>query len=585
MLENDDGLSKERQFLRHCTVTVKNFNKEVKTVIGNEFEIEFEYFKTVDQTQEDDSGKVTIYGLSKYTIALLEEEGGEIWLDCGYENSFVGTLFIAYVSRVYTDVINNTTATTLECSANLLTHFFSGYAISDGTSPIPLMELLNQLALAAGFPQAVFVYDNIPESDFNSVVKYVNTLKATSYNIGDMNTVLDSVTDYYGLTFGRGLFEGIDSAAFSFTDLGLKKALNNIAKGYQSLEITDPETANAQTQFRKTLVSDERTESGFVLTKETGLISAQAEYQMATSFLDQKLSANERETAESLYKRNNPREKKKKKGSDGGLTDTSAGSSPPIESLGSGFVSNSALSNLKIKPNLIPNTNIVEATGGGQVLADTASFATLTQVLLGSDLIYFSAFNDRYHAVNSPNSLHTKGKSFDVTINSGKRGAPNAANAIRNMANKEGFRVKVTDEYNFPSSKATGGHIHVEVYGKGAASVDTTPNPQQEEGGEDKTIFSVSQEELYGRIPIEINRRYNRITALLNPSVKPQSLIFTKDENYEDYLLHRVRNVKFVGNNKRGDWLMTLYCEDTESKTVSGYKVSTQPTSTELVPE
>ena len=575
MLENDDGLSKERQFLRHCTVTVKNFNKEVKTVIGNEFEIEFEYFKTVDQTQEDDSGKVTIYGLSKSTIALLEEEGGEIWLDCGYENSFVGTLFIAYVSRVYTDVVNNTTATTLECSANLLTHFFSGYAISDGTSPIPLMELLNQLALAAGFPQAVFVYDNIPESDFNSIVKYVNTLKATSYNIGDMNTVLDSLTDYYGLTFGRGLFEGIDSAAFSFTDLGLKKALNNIAKGYQALEITDPETVNAQTQFHKTLVSDERTESGFVLTKETGLISAQAEYQMATSFLDQKLSANERETAESLYKRNNPREKKKKKGSE----NTNSNVVSSYNNSGDGYVSNTTLEGLVIKGGVGG-----QATGGGMVRGFTADFSKIVSNLLGTDLIRFTGFNDINHAGSS--SSHASGQAFDVTIKSAHAGAPNQKKRILEAAKQHGYRVTVLDEYNDPSPNSTAPHLHVSVYGKDGSQQNNSPTENlAEEGGEDKTIFSVSQEELYGRIPIEINRRYNRITALLNPSVKPQSLIFTKDENYEDYLLHRVRNVKFVGNNKRGDWLMTLYCEDTESKTVSGYKVSTQPTSTELVPE
>lgn len=575
MLENDEGLSKERQFLRHCTVTVKNFNKEVKTVIGNEFEIEFEYFKTVDQTQEDDSGKVTIYGLSKPTIALLEEEGGEIWLDCGYENSFVGTLFIAYVSRVYTEIVNNTTATTLECSANLLTHFFSGYAISDGTSPIPLMELLNQLALAAGFPQAVFVYDNIPESDFNSVVKYVNTLKATSYNIGDMNTVLDSVTDYYGLTFGRGLFEGVDSAAFSFTDLGLKKALNNIAKGYQALEVTDPETVNAQTQFRKTLVSDERTESGFVLTKETGLISAQAEYQMATSFLDQKLSANERETAESLYKRNSPREKKKNKGSENTISNVVSS----YNNSGDGYVSNTTLEGLVIKGGVGG-----QATGGGMVRGFTADFSKIVSNLLGDDLIRFTGFNDIHHAGSS--SSHASGQAFDVTIKSAHAGAPNQKKRILEAAKQHGYRVTVLDEYNDPSPNSTAPHLHVSVYGKDGSQQNNSPTENlAEEGNGDKTIFSVSQEELYGRIPIEINRRYNRITALLNPSVKPQSLIFTKDENYEDYLLHRVRNVKFVGNNKRGDWLMTLYCEDTESKTVSGYKVSTQPTSTELVPE
>ena len=58
MLESNNVPRVQKQYLRHCSVTIKNFKKEVKTVIGNDFEIEFEYFKTVDQTQEDDSGKV-----------------------------------------------------------------------------------------------------------------------------------------------------------------------------------------------------------------------------------------------------------------------------------------------------------------------------------------------------------------------------------------------------------------------------------------------------------------------------------------------------------------------------------------------
>lgn len=570
MLENDEGVAKERQFLRHCEVVIKNFNKEVKTTISNEFEIEFEYFKTVDQTQEDDSGKITIYGLSNATIALLEEEGGEVWFNCGYENSFVGTLFIAYVSRVYTEVANNITATTLECSANLLTHFFSGYAVSDGVSPISLMELLNHLALAAGFPQAVFVYDNVPESNLAEVTKFVNTFKTTSYNIGDMNTVLDSVTDYYGLSFGRGMFDNMDSAAFSFTDLGLKKTLSYIAKGYPALNIFEPETVEAQTQFRKTLVSDEQTRAGFVLTKDTGLISSQSEYQMVTSFSDQKLGANERETAESQYKRNNPREKKKKKGSDDDENIVSS-----YHKSGDGYVSNSTLEGLVIKGGVGG-----QATGGGMVRGFTSDFSKIVSDLLGSDLIRFTGFNDIHHAGSS--SSHANGQAFDLTIKSAHAGAPNQKQRIEAAAQQHGYRVTVLDEYNKPSSGATAPHLHVSVYGRTGSQDVTQPTDNTAKDKENTGLFGKSQEDLYGRIPIEINRRYNRIVALLNPSVKPQSLIFTEDKGGNDYLIHRVRNAKYVGNNKRGDWLMTLYCEDTETATVTELKVSTQPNKTDV---
>ena len=55
MSETNIEWAKERQFLRNAKVIVKNFKKENKIEIGSEFEIEFEYFKTIDQTKEDDS--------------------------------------------------------------------------------------------------------------------------------------------------------------------------------------------------------------------------------------------------------------------------------------------------------------------------------------------------------------------------------------------------------------------------------------------------------------------------------------------------------------------------------------------------
>ena len=583
MLENSNNPRVQKQYLRHCSVTIKNFNKEVKTVIGNDFEIEFEYFKTVDQTQEDDSGKVTIYGLSDETIALLEEEGGEIWLDCGYVYAQIDTLFIAHISRVYTEVSNNITATTIECSANLLTHFFSGYAVSDELTPLPLYNLLENLATSIGFPQMIFVLDNVPKEHAQDVLKFVSTAKTTSYNIGNINTVMDSVTDYYGLSFGRMLAYGKDSATFSFTDIGLKRVLKAIQTGYPSINTSGPETVAGMNIFFGSLSEDEAMREGFIFTKDTGLISQQAEYQLVTAFLDQQLGRNERETAESLYKRNNPREEEKPE-AEGDDTFGSVETSPPLSSLEDKLVSNNDLSGLRIKPDKVKGTNLVEATAGGLVMSATVAFAYWVQSTVGSDLIRFTAFNDRYHKVNSPASLHTKGKAFDFTIRSGKSGAPRVAENVRRLGAEKGFKIRVDDEYNFPSSKATAGHIHVEVLGRGNAEMPTYPSNTEMPSKKEKSPIEQSQEELYGRVPVEINRRYNRIVALLNPTVKPQSLIFTEDKFSKKLLAHRVRNAKFMGNNKRGDWLMTLYCEDTESTDVSGYKVSSTPTSRELAP-
>lgn len=559
--------TKERQFLRNAKVIIKNFKKEAKIEIGNEFEIEFEYFKTVDQTKEDDSGSVTIYGLSNDTISLLEEEGGEIWFECGYEKSYIGTLFIAYISRVYTQTSNNITATTLECSANMLNHFFSGYAVSDETSPLPLVGLLNNIGKNMGFGTVYVDYRNVPDASKDTVVQFANYYKTNSYNIGDIYSILEQVTDYFGLTYSRMLVDDADSIVFSFTDLGIKKALRLSETGYPALDIKSENTQTLSNTFYKTLESDEMIRSGFVLTKDTGLIESQAEYQIVTAFLDQKLGANEIETAESFYKRTNTTVETQEDNEE--IDDTSTSTTTSYNNSGEGFVSNSTLAGLTIKGGIGG-----QATGGGKVRGYTADFAKIVSDVVGSDLIRFTGFNDNFHV--GKNSQHAVGQAFDLTIKSAHAGAPNQKKKILAAAEQYGFSVAVLDEYNNPSSGATAPHLHVSVYGKKGASGDSalTDNTSNKKKN--------PNQDYYGRTTIEVNRRYNRVYALLNPSVKPQSLIFTKDKDSDDYLVHRVRHATFKGNNKRGEWTMTLYCEDTETARVSGSKVESTPVSTDL---
>lgn len=570
MLEtNVPEWAKERQFLRNARVIVKNFKKEEKIILGNEFEIEFEYFKTIDQTQEDDSGRVTIYGLTDETISLLEEEGGEIWLDCGYEQSYVGTLFIAHVSRVYTRKENNITATTLECSANMLTHFFSGYSVSDESVELPLIELLRNLGILLGFPKADFNYESVPSAQLDKVSTFVNSYRTTNYNIGSINSIVDEVTDYYGLTYSRNWVDGVDTAVFSFTDLGLKKTLKRIEQGYSSIDIRTSENIAYRGALEKTFSASEKLRQGFVLTKDTGLIESQAEYQIVTAFLDQKLNANEFETEESIYKRNNTITEEQESSEEEYQKPSLSASS--YSNSGEGFVSNSVLSGLTIKGGIGG-----QATFGGKVRGYTADFARIVSDIVGSDLIRFTGFNDRFHI--GKNSRHNTGQAFDLTIKSSYAGAPNQKRRIEQAARDYGYRIKVLDEYNFPSTDATAPHLHVSVYGRTGKS----STPVQENTNFDTPVKKEKEDPFNGRIPIEINRRYNRIYALLNPAIKPQSLIFTKDKDSDDYLVHRVRHATYKGNNKRGDWVMTLYCEDTETGRVSGNKVDTTPTETEI---
>ena len=118
------------------------------------------------------------------------------------------------------------------------------------------------------------------------------------------------------------------------------------------------------------------------------------------------------------------------------------------------MVGASALSGLRIKSS--------EAFAGGQVRGYTANFAQMAQKSLGSDLSRFTAFNDLYH--KGTNSKHAIGNAFDFTIADASK-STQAVKQLEDVAKRYGYVVKILDEYRNPSSRATGGHLHVSVLG------------------------------------------------------------------------------------------------------------------------
>lgn len=129
-----------------------------------------------------------------------------------------------------------------------------------------------------------------------------------------------------------------------------------------------------------------------------------------------------------------------------------------VKELGSAYVSNNELKGLKLKSQ--------EAIAGGKVRGYTAEFAHVTQSLIGSNLKYFSAFNDHYH--QGTNSRHATGQAFDVVLKDARQ-AQKAVAMLEDAARRYGYSVKILDEYANPSKRATGGHLHVSVYGQNAA--------------------------------------------------------------------------------------------------------------------
>jgi hypothetical protein len=84
----------------------------------------------------------------------------------------------------------------------------------------------------------------------------------------------------------------------------------------------------------------------------------------------------------------------------------------------------------------------------------------------------FTAFDDAFHNKVSPGSKHASGLALDFTVNGGSEAYKKAAASVRTHLSSLGLGpadVKVIDEMNNPSSKATGPHIHVQFQSAEAA--------------------------------------------------------------------------------------------------------------------
>jgi len=548
-----------RQFDRFAEVEIRDFDGGVKTIISNDFEIEFDYFKTIDQTQEDDSGRIRIYGLTPERIKSLQFGGGEVHFKCGYTKSSIDTLFIAYIARLYSQDKDNTTVTTIECSANLMNYYINGSSTSGGgsggqkTMEVFTMELLKSL----GFNNLLFILDNVPENRQKDVEDYIKTFAMPIAFVGSAENTLTNMMNMFGL--GMRAEKDKDGSGkvvhISVLPVGVDRILKSIDNGYSKVgsNASKNKTSVNGERFNvlySTLKADDDSNTIAILDNKTGLIESKTEYKIATAYVDQEAKSSKEDPPSKSNKTKNPAKTTKKS----------------VSSDGDDFVSNSVLQGLVIKGGVGG-----QATQGGKVKSYTADFAAIVSQVIGNDLIRFTGFNDEYHRLRG--GRHPAGQAFDLTIKSAHEGAPNQKNLILQAAVENGYRVKVLDEYNFPSKGATGGHLHVSVYGR---DTDST----QPESLNNNLSFAA-----YRRTDFKINRKYNRVKALLNPLVKPQSMVavLEKDSTSSDikgsgdlsydsvstYQTYRVRSATYKGNNKRNDWVMELYCEDTETTNMS----------------
>ena len=314
----DQNIDSRYQFGRCAEVHIKDFESQTKLVIGNDFEIEFDFFKTIDETRQASVGTIKIYGLKPSTVNSLQRDGGEVTLMCGYYGTEMTALFTAYISRMYINKTNNTTETTIECSANLFDYYFglsrdNSFQVNVPTKAEkdvtgvsynqPIAFILKQYA-SPEIVKVEFNFSNLSAQNKKIAANYLQ-LKTVSLNFNAVpyEAIYTQICDTFGLTRMTEDRRDGKVAIYSFTENGFNKAFQEFnSESFQDGIITRGKDAKNFQLFKSMFVADASNPTATVLTTTTGLISAKTEYKIATAYKDQDLASNEKQAISSSQK-------------------------------------------------------------------------------------------------------------------------------------------------------------------------------------------------------------------------------------------------------------------------------------------
>ncbi|QFP93509.1 putative tail tape measure domain protein [Edwardsiella phage vB_EtaM_ET-ABTNL-9] len=388
------------QFGRLINVEILDFKSGNKTTVGNVFEIEFSFFKTLDHVKEDDMGQVKIYGLTKERIKSFQSSGGEIRVYAGYIYNEIVPVFVGRIARLYGVIENGVPVLNIECSSNMMNHYISGSTSSQGEQLTSVGRYVDNIARLTGYPKAIFDASDVPQKDVAMVKEFLYSYPAINSFVGDVFTLAQKISAMYGFEIMSSEVDGVKVYRVRVGDKALKVIRELTAKGYPKGAFNKTSVEEA-IEFTQTTPEDSN--NAVVLNHTTGLISSSIEYKITKAFADQELGDNEEETLKSQ----------------------------------------------------------------------------------GDRAAKLEAFNKSEE--ERKKKAEAKGKQF----------VPK--DPPKSLASKY------------------------------------------------------------------VNRKYNKVRALFNPNVRPQGLVVVYDSFEDDYAIYRVRSMNITCNNKKGDWVMELNCEDSKN--------------------
>lgn len=320
----------ENLFNRVAYIEVTNRITKEKVTITDEFRFEFEYFKSVDESDSTSIGEIKIYGLTQETRAKLGQRHQSIVeLYCGYRDSEtnpVNKLFSADLSYNDFTIAEGTTVTTLSVNGNF-DILYIGNKISRGfPKGITLIEILQSIAndligdRVSGLNMTVAKTPEFTASEYDAVISQIQVARlpyGTSI-IGTPKQALDRFAKMFNFEYRiddihRSLNITFDPMKAKQTFLKeFQKNPTTTLDELASREIFEESNTQKNQDGSEKLKFDigVNTDRALILSTETGLIgSPKLTYKTASKNYDEALGADEE-----IKKRKEQKVRKKKDG-------------------------------------------------------------------------------------------------------------------------------------------------------------------------------------------------------------------------------------------------------------------------------
>lgn len=201
------------QFGRIIEVIVTNFKLNRAVKLGNDFDIDFEFFKTCDEVREASKGTVTIKNLTKETIDIITQKNEcQMQLFCGY-NNHTAILFVADIISSTVKSNGTNVDVTFVVSANFFQYNLArtvSFSADRGISIVKIldaiMDAIRERKQDVGDTSSTSYVFDIPhywsDSDRKAFLDFLNNANiANNYSVNDdLEGILTNFCTSFGFT-------------------------------------------------------------------------------------------------------------------------------------------------------------------------------------------------------------------------------------------------------------------------------------------------------------------------------------------------------------------------------------------------